>query len=394
MSMRLPNTWISLLFAVLVIAPLPETSWATANSPEFIGLFTHTRVRQPLAEQPDRMRSVLEKNPYIKGMSVRPTWQEIEPEHGRMRWEALDRMISIARARNVYFTLEPIATMFTPAWVYARGAKAFETREINPHRQNYGDEIRFPVPWDSVYRRYWRRFIEALAERYGNDPLLLHVTIHGHNQRLEMHMPRRPEDMDHWRQIGWSVDMVERDWKDWIDFFAATFPRTKLALMLSPMYGNVTNDLVERLVSYATERYAKRMILMTAVLAGRKDQRDNFQISVILRHPEVLNAQETVSSFTQDPRRQGKLELFVYNMRQLSPWYIRLWQSDSQDAKLSAQLLSEYARAQRLTLAAYRDELEARGLYTTTDRYRPFGRGGQRSGQSNGRGGRRRSERY
>jgi hypothetical protein len=59
---------------------------------------------------------------------------------------------------------------------------------------------------------------------------------------------------------GWSVELVEQDWKEWIDFFAATFPKPRITLILSPMYDHSTDALVGELAAYAISKYPGRIM--------------------------------------------------------------------------------------------------------------------------------------
>jgi hypothetical protein len=295
-------------------------------------------------------------------------------------------MIAIAHQHHIYYTLDPIAGIMTPEWVYGAGVKRFEAVDVNPHHPTYGQTRSQPVPWDSTYHKLYRDFLTRLAARYGNDPLLLEVTINGHNTTLEMSMPRRRPDMEQWRQLGWSPELVETDWKSWIDFFAQTFPNTHIGLVLSPMYGESTKRVAESLTSYAVSKYARQLILMTAVLYGRRDQSYMFQTHIVLEYPRVLNAQETISSFLTDPQRQGSMQMFIYNMRQLSPLFVRLWPADAQNVQLCSSILSQYDRARSMSVASLRSELESKGAYTTADTYQ--GPNGQGGGPQRGRFGR------
>lgn len=369
-----------LALAVVLAAVSPAVAAESVQRrPDFLGLFAATEVRRPLAEQLDSLGKLFDGNPHLRGLSIRATWREIEPADGRFDWAPLDRVVAFARARKVLLTIDPIAAKYTPRWVYVRGAKEFQSIDVNPYHPTHGQTITAPVPWDATYRTLWRRLLTELAARYGAEPSLVSVTVHGHNHTAEMHMPRRPEDMTAWGRLGWSVELVERDWKDWIDFYAQTFPRPRIGLVLSPMYGRSTSEVVERLAAHAAGKYRDRVVLMTAVLAGRGDMRDMLAIRSILAHPEVLNAHETVSAFERDPARQGSLEMSVYNMRQLSPLFLRLWRIDAADAALSARILAEYERARKMTLAEYRQELESRNLFSSERRRRPgVGGSGQR----------------
>jgi hypothetical protein len=370
MKMRTSSSFGFLAAALLAGYMLPSAAWGVAVEPgQFLGLFTYTETLIPLARQTAQIEQRLQHNPYLKGLTIRIPWGEAEPEQGRFDWSALDRMIAVAHARHIYYTLDPMAGFVTPDWVYQAGVKRFESTVINRHQQTYGQTQSEPVPWDSTYHRLYQDFLTRLAERYGNDPSLLEVTINGHNTRLEMHMPHTSQDMERWRQFGWSPELVESDWKSWIDFYAQTFPNTHIGLLLSPMYGKPTNSIVESLASYAVSRYANRLILMTAVLYGRRDQSYMFQAHIVLEYPQVPNAQETISSFIRDPQRQGNMQMFIYNVRQMSPVFVRLWTADAQDGELCASIVSQYQRAHSMSLASLRSELESKGLYTTVDSY-------------------------
>jgi Beta-galactosidase len=361
--------WGGCLAALLIAWHMPSAAWGASFQPgQFLGLFTATQARFSLAQQVQEVDHLLGSNPYLKGLTIRVLWKEEEPQQDHFDWSALDRMISVAHARHVYFTLDPVAGVMTPDWVYTAGAKKFSSIDINRFHPTYGQTRSVPVPWDSVYRKLWRNFLTRLAARYGNDPSLLEVTINGHNTTVEMIMPHTPDDMERWRQLGWSPELVESDWKGWIDFFAQTFPATHIGLMLSPMYGQSTKSIVEDLAAYAVSRYAKRLILMTAVLYGRRDQLYMFQTHIVLEYPQVLNAHEAISTF-RDPQRQGSMQMFIYNIRQFSPLFVRLWRNDAGNVEECEQIVTEYQHARSMSLADYRSTLERQGLYTTVDTY-------------------------
>jgi hypothetical protein len=357
------------LAAALLACYLPSVAWGASFEPgQFLGLFAYTQARNPLAQQSGEIDHLLGSNPYLKGLTIRVLWKEEEPQEDHFDWSALDRMIAVAHNRHVYFTLDPVAGVMTPDWVYGAGAKKFSSIDTNHFHPTVGQMRSMPVPWDAVYHSLWRKFLTQLAARYGNDPSLLEVTINGHNTTVEMVMPHTPDDRAHWQQLGWSPELVESDWKGWIDFFAQIFPATHIGLMLSPMYGQSTQPVVQRLATYAVSRYANRLILMTAVLYGRRDQLYMFQTHIVLEYPQVLNAHETISTF-RDPQRQGNMSMFIYNVRQFSPLFVRLWKADAANPQECGQILAAYQRARSMSLADYRSELERQGLYTTVDTY-------------------------
>jgi len=333
----------------------------------FLGIFTHTVHKLPHGEQVESLKALLDGNPHIKGATVRLSWQELEPEEGRFNWDGADKMIAFLESRNMTMALELFAGWFSPEWIYARGVQPFEIPDPNPERPTYGKLMKGPLPWDETYQKYWKRLVIKVAERYGHEPLLHDVAVHGHNHRLEMHMGRTPELMEKWRKAGWSPELVEQDWKQWIDFFVARFPRPRINIILSRMYDSSTDVVVERLADYAVAKYPGRILLSTHGLQGQRDQYNALHFRIALKHPEVPLAHELVGTMENQTEHvavaQGSLEMTVYNMRLRPPIYIRLWNKESSKSDICARILAEYQRASDMTLDAYRQLLVSKGLF-------------------------------
>lgn len=109
---------------------------------------------------------------------------------------------------------------------------------------------------------------------------------------------------------------------------------------------------------------------MTHALHGRGDHKQMLQTRICLDHPEVPNAHEFLASFKQPLRdgdkkleamRQGSVEMTIYNMRQLSPLYVR--PLDANDADLCDKIVKEYERARKMSVDEYRKDLQKRGLF-------------------------------
>jgi hypothetical protein len=139
MKMRTSSSFGFLAAVLLTVYMVPSLAWGVAVEPgQFIGLFTYTETLKPLAQQTARIEQRLQHNSYLKGLTIRIPWKEAEPEEGRFDWNGLDRMIAVAHARHIYFTLDPMAGFVTPDWVYRAGVKQFESTIVNPHEHTYG----------------------------------------------------------------------------------------------------------------------------------------------------------------------------------------------------------------------------------------------------------------
>ncbi len=364
---------LSCLAAAFTLAAQSAPATPDPLAGQFYGLFGKTDVHTPLAQQAERLPQLFKRNPHLKGLTMRVTWKELEPADGQFNFDGFNRLMKWTRENKLHLTFELFAGWFSPDWIYTKGVKAFETTDNNPSRASFGGAMKGPVPWDETYQKLWRRLVGEVARRYGNEPQLVDVTVHGHNHKPEMHMPRTPAEMERWKALGWSVERVEQDWRGWIDFFAATFPKPRITLILSPMYDRSTEPLVGRLADYAVQTHPGRIMLMTHALHGRGDHQQMLQTSICLAHPDVPNAHEFLASFHQSPgagaktpefMRQGSVEMTVYNMRQLSPLYVR--PLDAGDVELCGKVVKEYERARAMSLADYRKDLEARGLFAAT----------------------------
>jgi len=231
-----------------------------------------------------------------------------------------------------------------------------------------------PIPWDEIYKKYWRRFVTKASERYGAEPFLC-VNIHGFNHVLEMHMPLvlqmppRVEDFERFESLGVTIERAEKERREWIDFYAQVFPKQRLCLIMSPIlqkWQDPSDDaLMTRIASYALEKYPGRIVLMTHTLSGTKDQKNAMAMRFSLAHPEALNVQESIGAFgRKGGHSTGGVEMYIYNMRQLTPVFIRVAYVDLKNQELMDRIVTEYERACKMTLADYRKDLEKKGLYS------------------------------
>jgi len=235
---------------------------------------------------------------------------------------------------------------------------------------------RSPVVWDPLYKELWRRLVLQVAGRYRDTPLL-GVAIHGHNDVFEMYLSRKDEEVKRLKELGWSLDLAEKEWKEWIDFFAKNFPSTRLILVMSPIslassgeVGQGTEKFVRRLVEYMDQRHPGRLVLMSHALNGRTEQNRYWAMELCVERADLPNIQETVGSFADHPERQGSVEMTALNMRRLNPSFYRAVAGDVPEGATMGRLLAEYERARKMTLDDYRKDLQKRGLFTTNDTWR------------------------
>ena len=137
---------------------------STPKPGEFYGLFAKPSIKSPLIAQVETIRGLLDGFPGYKGLTIRTTWKEIEPQEGKLNWEGVDALVALTREKGMPVTFELFSGWYSPDWVYSRGVKAYETVDPNPNRSTYGDPRRSPIPWDPTFHRYWERTLTELAK--------------------------------------------------------------------------------------------------------------------------------------------------------------------------------------------------------------------------------------
>jgi hypothetical protein len=245
--------------------------------------------------QQQRAWSAALKQPGIKGVALSEEWKVIEPERGRRNWSALDDDIAlVARAgRKVGLRLHP--GIFTPEWVYERGARRFTFQDRNPYhapdgggrvaRPNatLGQSLTIPVPWDEAFLSAWEDFVAAAGKHYASERAIAMVHVTGPNKHFsEMHLPKDPEDRQRWRSMGYSEDKLVSAWKRSIDAYARAFPQAALVLDLSPAIFD--DDVVERVVDYAVDKYGRRVFLQNNILLGENQGRERIDWKILDRY--------------------------------------------------------------------------------------------------------------
>jgi hypothetical protein len=234
------------------------------------------------------------KQPGIKGVALSEEWRALEPQPGRRDWSALDDEIQlVARSgRKVGLRLQP--GIFTPDWVYARGARRFPFQDRNPYHANdggrvtrpnetLGQSLTIPVPWDEGFLSAWEDFVAAAGKHYAGEPAIAMVHVTGPNKHFsEMHLPHEPEDRQRWQSMGYSEDKLVTAWKRSFDAYARAFPQAALVLDLSPVIFD--DKVVERVVDYATGKYGRRVFLQNNILLGQNQGRERIDWKILDRY--------------------------------------------------------------------------------------------------------------
>jgi hypothetical protein len=224
-------------------------------------------------------------NSNVDGLSVRATWDYIEPTQGNFNWSYIDGQINDAAAAGKKVSLSIAAGTFTPSWVYSAGAQAFTFIDnTSPTPQT------MPLPWDPVFLTQWTNFITQLGNRYAGNATLTQVKLAGVNySTAETMLPistgvqvtlgtqtwTTTNDVADWLAAGYTRTKVENAWQTIADAWSQAFPSQQISAILVANHfppidnnGNVfstpsggDNQIVTDLINLGIARYGSQFAL-------------------------------------------------------------------------------------------------------------------------------------
>ena len=245
-----------------VEVPRATPTEAPSGRAEAGGLFASSGT--PNDPIPDRILSL----PFVAGVSIRTTWESVEPLEGEFDWSYIDSQLARAEAAGKRAILRVMAGIYAPQWVYDAGAESTVLRGHNQNNKLFGREFRIPVPWDAVVLDRWKRFIAALGERYNGHQAIYAVAMAGPTGLTsEMILP---QDEEVWTAAGYSDARLIAAWTTTIDAYARAFPDTPLSLAVSaipiPRHPGTTRPAQE-VVAYGLAHYGSQFYVQGNWLA-------------------------------------------------------------------------------------------------------------------------------
>jgi hypothetical protein len=332
---------------------------------------------------------VLSSNEYLSGAFIGARWKDIEPEPGKYDWEFLDAQVNLARKYKKMYKLSIHFGVGTPEWVYQQGCEAFPSVITNPYRANVGEEVKIPIPWDEVYQKFLTRLLGKIAERYGNDRNFVAVALSGANfVSNEMHLPKRPEDIERWNRYGDYRAKLVVVYQKLIDFYAMTFPHQQLCLHISTPITGMDAE-VSAIVAYGVEKQPRQFTIQSCNLSGRSENAGGGSYRLIMQYKDrVRHGFQNLAGWANDDGRQGSMEMTVLNLVHADSQYWELWRGDGARRKTCAKLQEMWDTARKLGYQAYKEQLQQQGKYAPPQRdssavpaKKPFSKKQQRSRQ-------------
>jgi hypothetical protein len=361
-------------FCVLALALSAHVSLAASGPPLRTGLW----MKQPIESGADSnaLEARVRANSHLSGVCLHIGWKDVEKEPGHLDFSAIDETVAVLRRIGIKYELGIKPGVDTPPFVYQEGGKSFETHVTNPYRANVGAAVSIPVPWDPIYQRNFSRLITQLGERYSSDPLCVSVVLTCANfLSKEMRLPRTPEDLAKWKQMGDYESKLLEVYKKYTDEWARAFPHQAISLHLSQVL-DLPSTFIEHIIEYGLSKHPERFTIQNCSLTGRKEDMGIPSYDLIQKYRDrAHHGFQSLALLSRANERMGSLEMAVLNVVHAQGEYWELWPGDGLNVKTSAAVERTWREAKQLGYEAYKKKLMAEGSYRLQDNYHFHGKG-------------------
>ena len=358
-------TLIRLALSLLVIAIAGQASvFAELGPPIRTGLWVMQKLPRDEGEL-NQAAAELAKNRNLSGVCLHVLWNDLEKVPGKPDFSMVDKTVAEFRRLGMKYELGFGPGAHTPKFIFDEGAQALTTQVPNPHRANYGQDIKIPIPWDPIYEREFSRRIAQLGERYAQDPLCVSVVLTCANAlSAEMHLTKTREDLAKWQAMGDYEGKLFDVYKKYTDEWAKAFPRQAISLHLAKVL-DLPPSFIARIVDYGLSKYPTRFTIQNCQLTGRREDAGVMTYNLIQQYRErAHHGFQSVAGFGgRGGERMGSIEMAALNVVHAQGEYWELWHGDGISMETSAAVSKAWEEAKQLGYEGYKKKLMSEGKY-------------------------------
>jgi len=202
-------------------------------------------------------------HPNINGVAYVLTWNQLEPQRGKIDWSTLDTVFADAALNHVWVQLVLVPGFDTPDWALQGVATACFPI---PYGFGSGQKELLPMPWDEVYLHRWFIFLREVSVRYASNPALRMIAAAGPTSvSAEFTLPNWPPDLGPWIRLGFKPSRYIAAWSETLLVYRSLFPNQYLTLTLG---GPLDIDEHGNIVSGEDIRTRKAMVAMAMGMLG------------------------------------------------------------------------------------------------------------------------------
>jgi hypothetical protein len=313
----------------------------------------------------------LTSNPAVSGLAIRVTWSTLQPAKDHYDFSRLDAAFASASSKHKTVQLILIPGFETPRWVLdeltscdsflptsagavdskrgggqrggRRGggqATTNQTAPVSPEaakcgkatfqisegRRN-GQKRELPLPWNAVYKGYWKAFLREVATRFGPREAFVSIAVAGPTaESAEMILPRAGDQLAVWGRLfeifyrdssyHRSDKAIVEEWEAAINLYGETFRditlvSTRGSGLLDFTHGQSAAAQEAILAYFAHHRIDNN--LKATQTSGMKACRETKEGIVGVKQlsadrsisPRILGGAQFDTSFSQKPAVEG-----------------------------------------------------------------------------------------
>jgi hypothetical protein len=341
----------------------PNPLLATSGPPLRTGLWGMQKLPEDAATF-DEFSTQVRANSNLSGVCLHIPWDRIEKQPGKPDFSTVDKTVTVFRSIGMKYQLCLKPGVYTPSFVYADGAQPFETTITNPHRANFGEAAKIPVPWDPIYERDFSRVIHELAEHYASDPLCVSVVLTCANfMSAEMHLPKTRQDLSRWQALGDYNARLLEVYKKFIEVWGAAFPKQEISLHVSKVL-DLPSSFTERVVEAGLGKYPERFSIQNCQLTGRKEDTGMMSYDLVQKYRDrAHHGFQSLAGLSPENKRMGSIEMAALNAVHAGGEYWELWHGDGFNVETSSTVSKIWREAKNLGYEAYKKKLISEGKY-------------------------------
>ncbi|WP_411973134.1 DUF4832 domain-containing protein [Sphingobacterium sp. Lzh-3] len=196
---------------------------------------------------------------YASACYVRTSWSSLNPSDGVYAWEdpnsKIGKLLKGAQTRGLPIALRIVVDgrdqgQNTPKFVFDLGAKYYLENENHPDRQT-------PYPQDAVFRKYYTKFITALAKEFNDPEKTSFIDAYGLGKWGEAHYVVYEDPK---MATPESTEKIKEETLDWVtSLYANTFTKVPLVINYHRLVGHpeswgAVNPNSERLLDKAIDK--------------------------------------------------------------------------------------------------------------------------------------------
>jgi hypothetical protein len=251
------NVWKSLCLVMIGFVSVTEATVPPIPK----GIFSTS------AYHPDQVLN----DPRIAGVDVGDSWPDIESTEGVYDWSSVDSQLAQAEAYGKKVLLRITSGgINVPDWLLANpNVQTFTFNDTN------GQPHTMPVFWDPIFLAKKIALIQAAGAHFASHSSIQVVPCSFANATTnDWNIPDSPEDIQHWREAGYTTELMLNTGEMIIDATMAAFPNQNVALSIGEGAGDLDpfpSYLAQAAVDYATTTYGRFITEKNALAAISPD---------------------------------------------------------------------------------------------------------------------------